>query len=108
MIIVCNRVLVNPVHRQTFEQMFLSRARMVDQMPGFKSFQLLRPTKEGDSYIVMVSWESREHYFAWMKSEEFRQGHSRTGILPEDTFLGPQKVEVYDVLDYTQAQTSCC
>jgi heme-degrading monooxygenase HmoA len=105
MIIVCNRVQVNPQHTEIFEQLFLSRAHMVDQTPGFRNFQLLRPTKEGDSYVVMVTWDSKEHYHAWIKSDAFKQGHSRTGTLPEDTFLGPQKVELYEVLEQT-AQVS--
>jgi heme-degrading monooxygenase HmoA len=106
MIIVCNRVLVNPQHVEQFEQLFLSRAHMVDQTPGFRNFQLLRPTKGGDSYVVLVTWESKEHYHAWLKSDAFKQGHSRTGTLPEDTFLGPQRVELYEVLEQAAPQTT--
>lgn len=103
MFVVCNRVQVNPIHRDVFEQLFLSRAHMVDQTPGFVSFQLLRPAKNDDGYVVMVTWESKDHYQAWIKSDAFKQGHSRTGTLPEDTFLGPQRVELYELLDQTSA-----
>jgi heme-degrading monooxygenase HmoA len=103
MFVVCNRVKVNPVHTEVFEQLFLSRAHAVDQMPGFKGFQLLRPAKPSDSYVVMVTWEAKEYYQAWIKSDAFKQGHSRTGSLPKDTFMGPQTVELYEVLENISA-----
>jgi heme-degrading monooxygenase HmoA len=99
MIVVCNRVKVNPQHTEAFERLFLSRTHAVDQMPGFKAFQLLRPAKPSDSYIVMVTWESKEYYQAWIESDAFKQGHSPTRSLPEDVFLEPQKIELYEVVE---------
>lgn len=106
MFVVCNRVHVNPLHAHVFESLFLSRARMVDASPGFVSFQLLRPAKADDGYVVMVTWESKAAYQMWLKSESFQQGHSRTGALPEDTFLGPQRVELYELLDHTAQESA--
>lgn len=103
MFVVCNRVKVNPQHIAAFEELFLSRAHAVDQTPGFVSFQLLRSEKPADSYIVMVTWESKQHYHAWVKSDAFKQGHSRTGTLPDDIFTAPQTVELYEVLEATQS-----
>jgi len=101
MFVVCNRVHVNPQHAAVFENLFLTRAHMVDTSPGFVSFQLLRPARSDDGYVVMVTWESKAAYQLWLKSDTFKQGHSRTGTLPEDTFLGPQRVELYELLDHT-------
>lgn len=105
MLIVCNRVQVNPKYKDTFETLFLSRAHQVDSMPGFVRFQLLREERSGNAYIVMVTWESKQHYHAWVKSDAFKQGHSRTGTLPEDIFTAPQTVELYEVLDHAVAET---
>ncbi|HYO88915.1 MAG TPA: antibiotic biosynthesis monooxygenase [Candidatus Limnocylindrales bacterium] len=102
MFVVCNRVKVNPERAEAFEALFLSRAGMVDTMPGFVSFQLLRPAKTDDGYMVMVTWESKEAYHGWIKSAAFKDGHSRTGTLPEDTFLGPQTIELYELLEQTE------
>lgn len=99
MFVVCNRVSVNPDHAAQFEALFLSRSKMVDQMPGFVSFQLMRPLKTDDSYIVMVTWEAKEHYHAWLKSPSFKDGHARTGSLHEHTFMGKQTVELYELLE---------
>lgn len=101
MFVVCNRVKINPQHAEAFEKLFLSRAHAVDQTPGFVSFQLLKSEKPADSYIVMVTWESKKHYHAWVKSDAFKQGHSRTGSLPDDVFAAPQTVELYEVLEAT-------
>jgi heme-degrading monooxygenase HmoA len=101
MFVVCNRIAINPDHAEAFEQRFNTRAGLVDTMPGFVSFQLLRPTKPTESYIVMVTWESKSHYQAWMKSQEFKDGHSRTGTMPEGTFLGPQSIEYYEMIGHS-------
>ena len=102
MFVVCNRVQVNPDHVGAFEALFLSRAGMVDGSPGFVSFQLLRPAKPDDEYMVMVTWEAKDAYHGWLKSPAFKHGHSRTGSLPEDTFLGPQRIELFELLEQTE------
>lgn len=62
MIITSNRIPVNPDYTQEFETIFEERASLVDGMPGFIAFQLLRPTKPGDPYIVMTFWESKADF----------------------------------------------
>lgn len=101
MIVVNNRIPVNPDHAEAFEQAFADRAARVDGMPGFVSFQILKPTKAGDPYVVQTFWESQEHFEAWTTSDAFKQGHARSGTLPEGTFLGHPTLEVYDVIQST-------
>lgn len=101
MIVTCNRIPVNPEHAAAFEKRFEDRASLVDGMPGFISFQLLRPLKEGDPYIVMTFWESREAFENWTQSAEFKEGHARSGKLPPDTFMGHPKLELHEVIQST-------
>jgi len=101
MIVTCNRIPVNPEHAEAFEERFADRSTLVDGMPGFISFQLLRPKKAGDPYIVMTFWESEEHFNAWTQSEEFKEGHARSGSLPPQTFAGHPKLEMFDVIQST-------
>lgn len=101
MIVTCNRIPVNPEHAGAFEERFADRASLVDGMPGFISFQLLRPKNEGDPYIVMTFWESDEHFKAWTESAAFKEGHARSGTLPPETFSGHPRLEIYDVLQST-------
>jgi heme oxygenase (mycobilin-producing) len=101
MIVTCNRIPVNPEHAEAFEERFANRSNLVDGMPGFISFQLLRPQKDGDPYIVMTFWESEAHFKAWTESDEFKEGHARSGTLPPETFNGHPKIEIFDVLQST-------
>lgn len=98
MIVVANRIPVNPAYAVAFEERFKSRAALVEKMDGFIAFQLLRPTQEGDPYIVMTTWESRAHFDAWTNSPEFRQGHAQSGTLPQETFLGRPTLEIHEVI----------
>ena len=98
MIVTCNRIPINPDHAAAFEQRFADRSALVDGMPGFISFQLLRPKKDGDPYVVMTFWESEAHFKAWTQSDEFKEGHARSGSLPPETFSGHPKLETFDVI----------
>jgi heme-degrading monooxygenase HmoA len=98
MIAVMNRIPVNSEHAEAFEARFSDRAALVDGMPGFVSFRLLRPTKEGDPYVVMTFWESREHFQAWTESDEFKKGHAQSGQLPRDAFRGHPTLEVMEII----------
>ena len=101
MIVTCNRIPVNPEHAEAFEQRFADRSTLVDGMPGFISFQLLRPKKAGDPYIVMTFWETEAHFKAWTESEAFKEGHARSGSLPPETFAGHPKLEMFEVIQST-------
>lgn len=98
MITVANRLYVDPAFADRFEARFRDRPRLVDRMPGFVSNQVLRPAAPGDPYVVLTWWESRAAFEAWTTSDEFREGHARSGTLPEEAFTGPNKIEVHEVL----------
>lgn len=99
MFVTCNRIFVNPDYRDAFEERFSTRAGLVETMPGFVSFHLLRPTQDGDPYVVMTFWQSYDHFNAWTESEAFRQGHGRTGTLPQEAFTAPTKLETFEVVE---------
>ena len=101
MITVANRIFVAKEYAEAFEERFKTRAGLVDGMPGFLQNQVLRPVNEGDPYIVLTFWESREHFQAWIRSDEFQKGHARSGTLPKEAFTGPNKLEVHEVLQDT-------
>ncbi|MEM6529325.1 MAG: antibiotic biosynthesis monooxygenase [Chloroflexota bacterium] len=98
MMVVCNRIPVNPEHADAFEDIFQQRAALVDGMDGFVSFQLLRPKKDGDPYVVMTFWETEAHFNAWVQSDEFKQGHATSGTLPKETFTGHPTLEMFEVI----------
>lgn len=101
MIVVCNRIPVNPEHADTFEERFANRASKVDGMDGFISFQLLRPKNQDDPYVVMTFWETEAHFEAWTQSQQFTQGHARSGTMPKQSFSGESKMELFEVIQNT-------
>jgi len=98
MYIVMNRIDVSPEYAEAFEERFRSRARAVDEMPGFIRNLVLRPQRPEDPYIVLTMWRSREDFEAWTRSDAFQRGHARSGSLPSEAFRGPSKLEQYEVV----------
>lgn len=101
MIVVCNRIPVNPDYADAFEQRFRERAHTVDGMPGFISFQILRPTQPESPYVVMTFWESKEHFEGWTSSDAFKQSHAQS-TLPKETFLGHPQIEIHEIIQSTE------
>ncbi|MCD0169006.1 antibiotic biosynthesis monooxygenase [Deinococcus sp. 23YEL01] len=98
MISVANRIYVKAEYHDAFEQRFRDRAGLVDGMPGFIANHVLRPTRDGDPFVVLTFWESQEAFEAWTTSDAFRQGHARSGTLPKDAFSGPNVLEIHEVV----------
>ncbi|GHF31665.1 heme-degrading monooxygenase HmoA [Deinococcus metalli] len=101
MITVANRIYVKPEYHDAFEQRFRERAGMVDTMPGFVSNMVLRPVKDGEPFVVLTVWDSREAFDAWTQSDAFRQGHARSGTLPREAYSGPNVLEIHEVVTST-------
>lgn len=98
MITVANRIYVNPAFHEAFEARFRERAGLVDKMPGFLFNQVLRPTKADEPYIVLTFWESIEQFQAWVRSDEFKQGHAKSGALPKAAFDKKNVLEVHQII----------
>lgn len=98
MITVANRLYVKPEHADAFETVFRERAGLVDAMPGFVSNLVLRPVNDGDPYVILSTWASREAFMGWIRSDAFVQGHAQSGTLPKDAYFQPNVLEVHEVV----------
>lgn len=98
MIAVSNRIFVHQDHAAAFEETFRRRAGLVDQMPGFLSNQVLRPVNDGDPYIILTFWTDRASFDTWVRSDAFVKGHAMSGTLPKETFSGPNKLELHEII----------
>lgn len=58
-------------------QRFASRAGAVDNQPGFEGFELLKPTDERSTWLVITRWADDESFQAWVSSPAFGDGHRR-------------------------------
>ncbi|MFC3342878.1 antibiotic biosynthesis monooxygenase family protein [Paenibacillus abyssi] len=63
--------------------LYRNRSRSVDKQPGFLSFQLLQNEPKPEELIVHMTWESKEHYVAWVTSEDFKRIHELEKKYPD-------------------------
>ena len=75
--VAINYIDCKPDYVQRFEELFASRAKQIDTMPGFLEMEVLRPKKEGEPYLIVSHWESEDSFKGWTKSETFIEGHKR-------------------------------
>ncbi|MEE2703745.1 MAG: antibiotic biosynthesis monooxygenase [Myxococcota bacterium] len=99
MFIATNRFKIQPGREKEFEEVWRKRDTFLDGVPGFERFQLLRgPTSESETlYISHSTWESREAFEDWTRSEAFRKAHGGAGgskglVLGHPQFEGFEKV----------------
>ncbi|MCF8301892.1 MAG: antibiotic biosynthesis monooxygenase [Bacteroidales bacterium] len=76
MFVAINYISCKDHYQKRFEELFASRAKAIDRMPGFKWMKVLKP-EEGGDYLIVSHWEKEEHFRAWTNSPEFVEGHKR-------------------------------
>src|SRR5277367_6455989 len=54
---------------------FAARAGAVDNQDGFEGFELLRPTDDRTTWLVVTRWRDEAAFQAWVTSPAFAHGH---------------------------------
>ncbi len=54
---------------------FAARAGAVDDQDGFEGFELLKPTDERTTWLVVTRWRDEDAFQAWLHSPAFAHGH---------------------------------
>jgi heme-degrading monooxygenase HmoA len=54
---------------------FAARAGAVDNQDGFEGFELLKPTDDRTTWLVVTRWRDEESFDAWVSSPAFGHGH---------------------------------
>ncbi len=98
MITVANRIYVKSEYAEAFETAFRERAGLVDGMPGFLSNTVLRPVNDGEPYIILTLWDTRQHFLDWVRSDAFQKGHAQSGTLPREAYPQPNVLEMHEVV----------
>ena len=99
MYIAMNRFKIVPGREQDFEGIWRNRETLLDEVPGFVAFNLVRGAKE-ESHTLYAShsiWEPKEDFWYWTKSEAFRLAHKDAGK-HRDLYIGPPNFEDYEKL----------
>ncbi|MEM9209151.1 MAG: antibiotic biosynthesis monooxygenase [Pseudomonadota bacterium] len=97
MFIAMNRFKIAPGFEEGFEKVWRERDSYLNQVPGFKSFSLLKgpETEEHVLYASHSIWESRAHFVAWTESEHFRKAHAQASA-PKGTYLAHPDLETFE------------
>jgi heme-degrading monooxygenase HmoA len=54
---------------------FAARAGAVDNQDGFEGFELLKPTDDRTTWLVLTRWRDEAAFEAWVNSPAFAHGH---------------------------------
>lgn len=94
MYIAMNRFRIALGKEQAFIEIWKNRETFLEEVPGFKSFNLLQgPSREDHTLFASHShWESEEAFINWTKSEAFRKAHANAKPAKE-IYLGPPAFE---------------
>jgi heme-degrading monooxygenase HmoA len=94
--IAMNRFVVNPERSEDFEKIWRERETHLEAVPGFIRFALLKGDEPGQ-YVSHSTWESREAFEGWTRSESFRKAHAQART-PEGIMLGHPKLETFEAI----------
>ncbi|MEO1689564.1 MAG: antibiotic biosynthesis monooxygenase [Pseudomonadota bacterium] len=104
MFVAMNRFRIAPGREDDFETIWRERDSRLADVPGFKTFKLLRGPRVGqgseDDHVLYIShsqWQSREAFEAWTRSPAFRAAHAKAG----DTtgiYLSPPNFEGFEAV----------
>ncbi len=67
---------------------FAARAGAVDNQDGFEGFELLKPTDERTTWLVVTRWRDEDSFAAWLNSPAFGHGHRGAGGPPGGSHPG--------------------
>jgi heme oxygenase (mycobilin-producing) len=74
-VIKINAITVPSDSGDELARRFAARAGAVDDQDGFEGFELLKPTDERTTWLVITRWRDEAAFEAWVKSPAFAHGH---------------------------------
>jgi heme-degrading monooxygenase HmoA len=74
-VIKINAITVPAEHGEEVARRFAARVGAVDNQEGFEGFELLRPTDDRTTWLVVSRWRDEESFAAWLQSPAFAHGH---------------------------------
>lgn len=75
--VAINFITCKDYYQSRFEELFATRAKAIDTLPGFQNMEVLKPQKEGEPYLIVSHWVDEQSFKDWTGSPEFIEGHKR-------------------------------
>lgn len=97
MYLTMNRFKVRKDRCEAFEELWMTRDSHLKEVPGFRSFHLLKGP-EADDHVLYAShtaWADQASFEDWTRSEAFRQAHKGAGG-SRDLYLEPPRLEIFE------------
>lgn len=88
-VIKINAITVAADSGDELAQRFAKRAGAVDGQDGFEGFELLQPTDDRTTWLVITRWRDEAAFDAWVSSPAFGAGHQSER--PADGGEAPQR-----------------
>jgi len=82
-VIKINAITVPADSGDELARRFAARAGAVDDQDGFEGFELLKPTDDRTTWLVVTRWRDEESFQAWLTSPAFAHGHRSEGAPAE-------------------------
>lgn len=79
-IIKINAITVPAEGGDELARRFAARAGAVDNQDGFEGFELLRPTDDRTTWLVVTRWRDEASFQAWLTSPAFSHGHRHATV----------------------------
>ena len=77
MFVANNYISCQDSYTERFEQLFSTRAKAIDKMPGFIDMMVLKPSDAKEEYLIVSHWEKEQDFKDWTGSPAFIDGHKR-------------------------------
>ncbi len=74
-VIKINAITVPAASGDELARRFANRAGAVDGADGFEGFELMRPTDDRETWLVVTRWRDDAAFEAWVASPAFGHGH---------------------------------
>jgi heme-degrading monooxygenase HmoA len=74
-VIKINAITVPADSGDELARRFAARAGAVDDQQGFEGFELLKPTDDRTTWLVVTRWRDDAAFEAWVSSPAFAHGH---------------------------------
>jgi heme oxygenase (mycobilin-producing) len=75
--VAINYIKCKEHYKPRFEELFKTRIKAIDKMPGFIFMNVLKPSDPDADYLIVSYWKGEEAFKDWTKSENFLEGHKR-------------------------------
>jgi heme-degrading monooxygenase HmoA len=95
-VIKINAISVEAGSGDELAHRFAARAGAVDDQDGFEGFELLKPTDDRTTWLVITRWRDDASFEAWVNSPAF--GHGHRSAQERDGGAAPKPVGVHSEL----------